>query len=141
MGSLKAGRYMPSILLVEDTETILRMYTYGLEREGFTVFSASSGGEALEKLAGARYEVVILDLMLSGMSGLDVLTEYNVKTESPHTKLVVLTSVDNQHIIERAEAFRIDGYLVKSDYEPAALARYVRNLLKQPDVLAKKPQD
>jgi len=130
---------MPSILLIEDTETVRRMYSYGLEREGFEVTTASSGGEALARVEEGTFDVIILDMMLSGMSGLDFLTQYDVKTKSPQTKLVILSSVDNPNIVERAKAFRIDGYLVKSDYEPAALADYVRGLLTPPARPTAKP--
>jgi CheY-like chemotaxis protein len=123
------GAHMPSILLIEDTEDIRKMYTFGLQHAGFEVTAASNAGEALLRVEERLFDVIILDMMMPGMSGLEFLATYDVKTVSPATKLVVLSSVDNPSIIERAQAFRIDGYLVKSDYEPTALADYIRGLL------------
>src|SRR5258708_5972786 len=98
---------MPKILLVEDTESIQKMYAFGLEQEGFTVTTASSAGEALARLEGDKFDVILLDLMLTGMSGLDFLKTANVKTTSPETRVVILTNLDNPNIKATVESFGV----------------------------------
>jgi DNA-binding response OmpR family regulator len=119
---------MPKILLVEDTEAIQKMYAYGLQQEGFEVTTASSAGEALAKMEGDKFDFILLDLMLTGMSGLDFLKAANVKTTSPGTRIVVLTNLDNPKIKETVESFGVDGYLNKSEYEPKQLSDFIKNL-------------
>jgi len=120
---------MAKVLLVEDTEEMQRMYAFGLQKEGFEVVTANSGGEALARMDEDHFEIILLDMMLGGMSGLDFLKEYDVKTKSPGTKVVVFTNLDNPNIKARIEAVGVDGYLNKSNYEPKQLADYLKQLL------------
>src|SRR5207302_7109131 len=59
------------ILVVDDEQAIVDAVAYALRREGFDVETASDGREALEAARAAPYDVLVLDLMLPGMSGLD----------------------------------------------------------------------
>ena len=71
----------------------------------------------------------LLDMMLAGMSGLDFLENFDVKTKSPGTIVVGLSAVGNPSIIERAKAHGVSEYLVKSDYLPRQVAARLRELL------------
>jgi len=73
--------------------------------------------------------VVLLDLMLMGMSGLDFLEQSQVVAKHPETKIVVLTNVDNPEIMDRVKAQGVAGYLVKASVEPATLGDYLQKLL------------
>lgn len=119
---------MPSVLLVEDDPAIQRMYANGLRLGGHTVITASSGGEALARAGEATYDVIILDMLLTGMSGLDFLRQYDVKTKSPNTKVIALTNMENQSIKDKASELGITDYLIKSNIEPAALAAHVTQI-------------
>ena len=120
---------MPSVLLIEDTENVRNMYAFSLAHEGFDVVPVGSAGEGLSKLSERTYDVVLLDMMLSGMSGMDLLDNYDIKALSPETKLIVLSNFDSDTIIERAKKFNIDAYLTKAKYEPAQLVAFVKQLL------------
>ncbi len=120
---------MPTILFVEDTDTMQRMYGNALEREGFKVVLANSGGNALIKVEEQHYDVILLDLMLAGMSGLDFLQEGRIVTRYPETKVVVLSNADSESIINRVMAAGVTAYLVKAQYEPEQLAVYLKQLL------------
>lgn len=123
---------MPSVLLVEDSEAIQNMYAFGLRQEGFEVITASSAGEALARVEERQYDVVLLDMLLTGMSGLDFLTTSDIKTRSPQTKIVALSNMDNPQIIEKAQGLGVVAYLNKSQYEPPELTAFVKNLLIPP---------
>lgn len=127
---------MPSVLLIEDSEDLRKMYTFGLQYAGFDITTAQTIDIALEKVKERTYDVVILDMMLPGRSGLDFLTAYNVKAMSPKTKLVVFSGIERPSVIESFQQYKIDGYLVKSEYDPSALADYIRGLLAE---LPKEP--
>src|SRR5437868_2194708 len=120
---------MAKVLLVEDTENIQKMYAFGLQREGFEVLTASSGGEALARMDENHFDVILLDMMLAGMSGLDFLKEYDVKTKSPGTKVVAFSNLDNPSIEARIEQAGVDAYLNKSHYELKQLSDYLKQML------------
>ena len=71
------------VLLVEDEESFIDALTIGLEREGFDVVSAADGQLAMEKFAPDRFDIVLLDLMLPKMSGLDVCRAIRNLSEVP----------------------------------------------------------
>jgi CheY-like chemotaxis protein len=78
------------MLVVDDDAAILNLVAVILRREHYNVDTASSGKEALEKIALTQYDVVVLDLMMPEVSGLDVLRHLDLR--DPQIKCVVLLS-------------------------------------------------
>jgi two-component system, OmpR family, response regulator RegX3 len=72
-----------AVLLVEDEESFVEALTLGLEREGFTVHVARDGAEALDLFDDVRPDLVLLDLMLPKVSGIDVCRELRARSEVP----------------------------------------------------------
>lgn len=130
---------MPKVLLVEDTEQVQRMYSTGLINEGFEVTVAPTAGQALARVEEEQFDAILLDMMLGGMSGLDFLDEYDVKSRSADTLVVALTNVDNPEIMERAKQHGIANYLIKADYEPKVLALHLKELLAARQAPASAP--
>ncbi|HXF73402.1 MAG TPA: response regulator transcription factor [Actinomycetota bacterium] len=93
------------ILVVEDEASLADAVRYNLEREGFRVGVAPDGPSALERFEGERPGLVILDLMLPGMSGLDVCREIRARSAVP---IVILTAKD-------AEADKVAGLELGAD--------------------------
>lgn len=121
---------MASILLVEDEESIKTVYSFALQREGFEVVAVPGAGQALIALEGRQFDVILLDMLLKeGMSGLDLLRSYDLKTKSPQTKVVVLSNIDSDSVMEKASALGVIGYLNKANTEPPQLAAYLKQLL------------
>jgi len=128
---------MTKVLYIEDDEAMQRLYTYGLQQEGFSVEVANNAASALAALESpftkeqARFDVILLDLMLPGMSGADFLRSAEPKLAQAHTKVVVLSNIDNPAVQERVKQFTsVVGYLKKSDYEPKQLADYIKQLVQ-----------
>ena len=93
------------VLLVEDEETLREAVRYGLEREGFRVALARDGKEALERFRAGGADVVLLDLMLPEVSGLDVCRA--IRAQSP-VPIIILTAKD-------AEADKVLGLELGAD--------------------------
>jgi CheY-like chemotaxis protein len=123
---------MPSILIVEDDEAIRKMYSTGLSIAGFTITTAASGAEALVRVEEAQYDVILLDMLMTGMSGLDFLRSYDVRTKAPHTKVVALTNLENPTIEQKVLDAGVTEYLTKSNWEPVKLADHIKSLLGAP---------
>src|SRR5438034_1435419 len=82
-----------TILLVDDEESIQKLLAYPLEREGFRVLQARDGEEALERFASEHVDLVVLDLMLPKLDGLEVCKRLRAESEVP---IIMLTARDDE---------------------------------------------
>ncbi len=100
-----------TILLVDDETIILKTIEGKLIDEGFQVFSAPNGAEALKQFSGLPINLVITDLMMEGMNGITVLER--IKKDSPNTAVIILTGYGD--LSSAVEALRLgaDDYLLK----------------------------
>lgn len=96
------------ILVVEDERDIAALIAYHLTKDGYRVRTAEGGHEALEAVAAERPDLVILDLMLPGFSGYEVLAEMRRRPELHEVPIIVLTA-------RREEADRIKGLELGAD--------------------------
>lgn len=115
------------ILVVEDDEFLREIYLEILRDANYSVDSAIDGEEAHTKIKAGGYDLVLLDILLPKMDGLEVMEKIKVDPEAkPNKALVFLTNLDNDEQIK--EALRLgDGYLIKSQLTP-------ENLLKEIEV-------
>src|SRR5687767_3382003 len=96
------------ILVVEDEPDISALVAFHLARTGYRVRTASTGSEALEAVSVDTPDLLLLDLMLPGMSGLEVLTEIRRRPELEHVAVILLTA-------RREERDRLDGLSLGAD--------------------------
>ena len=82
-----------TILLVDDEDAVQKLLTYPLEREGFRVLQARDGEEALERFAAERVDLVVLDIMLPKLDGLEVCKRMRVASTVP---IIMLTARDDE---------------------------------------------
>src|SRR6059036_2607469 len=83
----------PTILLVDDEEAVQKLLTYPLEREGFRVVSARDGEEALTRFAEENPDLVVLDIMLPRVDGLEVCKRLRARSTVP---IIMLTARDDE---------------------------------------------
>ncbi|MBU5612712.1 diguanylate cyclase [Geomonas azotofigens] len=99
------------LLVVDDEETLRSVVSQVLSADGFTVSEAASGEEALEAFRAGSHQLVITDIRMGGMSGIELLNE--IKSHNPDTQVVIMTShasLDSALTALRAGAY---DYLVK----------------------------
>lgn len=121
------------ILLIEDEAGVAGFIRQGLTESGFSVDSAGDGLEGLERALAFEYAAVVLDIMLPGMDGLEVLSEMrNRRVKSP---VLLLTARDGVNDRVRGLDLGADDYLVKPFAFPELLAR-LRALLRRPPLQA-----
>jgi two-component system, OmpR family, KDP operon response regulator KdpE len=109
-----------SILVVDDEKEIVRALSRSLSAHGYTVFTARSGEEAIEEVARHRPDLMLLDLMLPGISGLDVCRQ--VRTESS-VPILVLSVKETEHDKVEALDLGADDYIQKPFGMNEVLAR------------------
>lgn len=103
------------ILMIEDDEEMIALGELILEKEGFTVHSATSGAAGLEILRQGPIDLILLDIMMDGMNGWQVLDEIKKDERLAHIPVIMLTAI---HYLEDQEAMATHGgqftsYIVK----------------------------
>lgn len=118
---------MPAILLVDDEPVIIESLTYSLRREGFEVYTATEGNQALEMFQTVQPDLVILDIRLPGMDGLEVCRRLRVYSPVP---IIMLTALGNE--LDRVVGLEVgaDDYLPKPFSFRELLAR-IRSVLRR----------
>jgi two-component system response regulator RegX3 len=118
---------LPRVLLVEDEESFIDALTIGLEREGFDVVSAADGQAAVEKFAPDRFDVVLLDLMLPKMSGLDVCRAIRGQSDVP---IIVVSAKGEEVDAVLMLEIGADDYVTKP-YRLRELVARIRAVLRR----------
>lgn len=120
------------ILIIEDDQFLREFYQELLQDEGFTVDLAADGDIALSKVKEGDYDLIMLDIMLPKIDGLQILRE--LKVSPPKQKngpIVVLTNLGQDAIIKQAFALGAEGYLIKSALDPVAVLTEVKSYLNK----------
>jgi two-component system KDP operon response regulator KdpE len=119
----------PKILIVDDEPQIRRVMKTALSREGYTVADARSGFDALTKLREERYDLVLLDVNMPGMSGLEACSQIR---ESSDVAILMLTVHNTERDKVQALDAGADDYITKPFSMPELLARIRANLRRVP---------
>lgn len=117
------------ILVVEDDHTIAQAIKEGLEQETFAVDVAFNGEDGYLSASNDEYDLLVLDVMLPGMSGIDIAQK--LRADSNHTRILMLTARDQLRDKVRGLNTGADDYMVKPFSFEELLAR-VRALLRRP---------
>lgn len=118
------------ILYIEDYPVVQLMFVEVLSKH-FQVDVASDGKEALEKIKDNRYDVVLLDLLLPQVSGMEFLREYakGGHKQNDKTHLVVLSDFDNPETQAEVAKLGVENYWIKVENTPYALVDRIKKLL------------
>ena len=130
----------PSVLVVEDDDTIRELLTEALKTDDVTVESARDGVEALHQISTKPYDVVVLDVVMPKMSGVDLLDSLaalrrdpSVQSSQPLPAVLVITSMSDGEVPDRALANRCPEVVrgvFRKPLELGALAEEVQRHLR-----------
>ncbi|WP_237477333.1 phosphate regulon transcriptional regulator PhoB [Lichenibacterium dinghuense] len=124
------GGTAPHILVVEDEQALGTLLSYNLEAEGFSVERAERGDEAELRLGEAVPDLVILDWMLPGVSGLEICRRLRAREATRTLPVIMLTARGEEAERVRGLSVGADDYVVKPFSVPELMAR-VRSLLRR----------
>lgn len=118
------------ILVVDDEQDLVKLIRYHLEKDGYKVISAYNGEDALFLARKERPELVILDLMLPGIDGLEVCKRLKADQELANTAIVMLTAKGEEADITMGLKLGADDYMTKP-FSPKELVARVQAVLRR----------
>ena len=117
------------IALIEDDIAIVQMYRTKFENEGYQVETAGDGETGLRLIEEFKPDVVLLDLMMPNMNGMEMLSRVRGTTEGRQLKVIVLTNMGDTETATKVYKMAADDYIVKAEMTPKEVAERVKTLL------------
>jgi len=123
---------MKKILIVEDDTYILNIYSLTFRKAGFEVDEASNGHESLTKLNTNTYDMILLDIMLPDITGIEILTEIRKENhKAKDTPVFLATNLGQDDIIKEAFKIGADGYFIKGQLNPTDIVNEINLYFSQ----------
>lgn len=119
------------VLVVDDEASIREIYKKEFVDNGFDVILAADGEEGLLKAGEKTPQLILLDIMLPKMSGIDVLKSLKKNPLTKDTPVLLLTNLGEETIIKEGFTLGADGYLLKVSYTPAQVVEECRKFLAE----------
>ncbi len=120
-----------SLLLVEDSILIRELYERQFSLSGVRVDTAAGGQEGLEKAKSGTYDVILLDIMMPDITGLEVMKTLKSDESTKNIPVIFLTNMGQDSVIKEGLGLGAIGYLIKSAFTPDQLIKEVALLVSQ----------
>ena len=122
---------MAKILVVEDEAPIANAYRIVMEQAGHTVAVAGDVATALELWHKERPAIILLDILLPGVNGLDFLKQLGAPKGLGSTKVIALSNIETRKVVEEAKHLGVAEYLPKVQFTPHQLLDVVNQQLSE----------
>ena len=122
-------KVMTKIAIIEDDAMIAQMYQMKFELDGFSTALANSGESGLKMLDEFKPDLLLLDLKLPGMSGVELLEKIRAQAKFEKLPVILLTNSDRSEVPADIEKFEIADYIVKANLTPRHVVEKVKNTL------------
>jgi len=116
-------------LLVEDDPFIRDIYHVKFSQEGFEVSMANNGMEALKKMEKFIPDIILLDIIMPYMDGMETLKNIRGKDVWKKIPVIMLTNISEKDKITESENYEVSDYLIKSQFTPSEVVQKVKTLL------------
>ena len=120
---------MAKVLIVEDNDTLNEAYKLILEKDGHDVSTAFNGEEGLEKLKEVSPDLILLDMLMPKMDGLEFLRHFKAD-KYPKTTIIILSNLNEDEQVEEARKLGAHRYILKANTSPRELAAGVNNMAR-----------
>ncbi len=118
-----------TVLIVEDEADIRALYSEVLRDAGFNVIEAPDGTTGLDRAAEGNWDILLLDIILPGSDGVNVLKKIKANPAINNKPIILLTNLGVEHVINECFEIGADGYLIKSEITPDKIVEEVVNYL------------
>ena len=115
------------VLCIEDEHFIGELYARALGKAGYTVDVITDGQKGLEAAQTNDYDIILLDLMLPNVTGIEILQALRdpAKTKDFKAKIIITTNLEQREDVRAAIEAQADGYVVKAELTPRELASFI----------------
>lgn len=118
-----------AILLVEDEAGLRELYEEELKKAGYLVFAVGNGEEALSIADSHEPAAILLDIMLPGMSGLDVLSKLKNQAKTKNIPVIILSALEDTDDRARGMSLGAANYLGKNEVDPSNLVEKLKQVI------------
>ena len=118
----------PKIAIIEDDFAILQMYKAKFDASGYAVQTAQDGQSGLQLIESFKPNLILLDLMMPTMSGLEVLERIKKKVGRDY-KVIALTNMADRDTQTKLQEYGVNDYIVKAEFTPSQVEDRVRKVL------------
>lgn len=122
---------MATVLLVEDNDTLRKIYAEQLKRDGMTLLEAASVKEATDLLHKTQVDLMLLDILLPDKNGLVFLEELRKDHKFTQLPVILLTQLPDEATSGKSQNLNIHGYLVKDQITPVQISARVKLALEE----------
>ncbi len=122
---------MPKILIVDDEADVVRLLQFRFEKEGFDIISAGDGQTALALVEEEMPDLVVLDIMMPLMDGMEVLRQIRSRRATSRVPVIMLTAKTASPTVDQARQLWVSDYIMKP-FDPEALVVKAKKALKIP---------
>ena len=121
---------MKKILIIEDDKFLRTLIVRKLIEEGFETAEADDGEEGLKKVRTEKPDLILLDLILPGMDGFEVLAEIKKDPITTLVPIIILSNLGQKEDVEKASEFGVADYLIKAHFDPIEIIEKVKKILR-----------
>ncbi len=122
---------MAKILIVEDDKFLRELIARKLSKEGYEIVEAIDGEEGLKKIKEEMPDLVLLDLILPGMDGFEVLTKVKDDPKTSLVPVLILSNLGQKDEIEKGLSLGAVDFLVKAHFTPEEIVEKIKAVLKK----------
>jgi DNA-binding response OmpR family regulator len=119
------------VLIVDDDENLRLVLKDKFSLEGFEVFEAQNGKEGLERALAMRPDVILLDVMMPVMNGLDMLKRLRMDAWGKNVEVIMLTVLENAEAVAEAVTDGSFTYFTKTDHNTEDIVNKVKEVIKK----------
>ena len=120
---------MASLLIIEDDKFVRDLYQHEFEKNGYDVVVAEDGELALTAVKEAKFDGILLDIMIPKIDGLEVLKKIKADSNTKNIPVVILSNLGQDEIIRQSLQLGAKAYIVKSLYTPDQVVKEIRSLI------------
>ena len=118
------------VILIEDEDFIRDLYKRQLDLAGFKTDAFGNGNEGLLSLSQNKYDLALLDIMLPGINGLEILKRIRQDEKNKDLAVILLTNLGQDSVIKEGLALGAKEYIIKASVTPDQIVATVKTILK-----------
>ena len=120
---------MSKILIVEDDKFLRELIVMKINKEGYDVFEAVDGEEGIKKIIEEKPDLILLDLILPGIDGFEVLSQIKSNPTVSSIPVIILSNLGQKEDIERGIELGATDYMIKAHFTPGEIVEKIKTIL------------